>query len=125
LSPPSPTALVVEADQSVRETLILVLQEAGYIVLGFATGEAALAALQAGTPATILVTEVRLPGLDGWQLARAVRHLRPSLPILYIPALPERSSQRVTRSFVLPKPFGPRALTVAVKLMVDPPVAHH
>jgi CheY-like chemotaxis protein len=72
------------------------LKEAGYAVTGFESGEAALAALRAGIPANILVTEVRLPGLNGWQLARAVRRLRPDLPILYIPAVTGGRSQGVT-----------------------------
>lgn len=122
---PHPTALIIEADPAVQETLILVLKEAGYAVAGFESGEAALAALQAGIPAAILVTEVRLPGLDGWQLARAVRRLRPNLPILYIPALTGGCPQGVTRSFVLPKPFRSRAFQLAVRLIAGPPVTYH
>jgi DNA-binding response OmpR family regulator len=122
---PTFSALIVEADPAVRATLTLVLQEAGHTVVGFDSGEAALAALKAGVPASILVTEVRLPGLDGWALARAIRHLRPGLPILYIPARDEGRSQRVPRSFVLPKPFRPRALATAVRLMGCPPETYH
>ncbi|MBD2749180.1 response regulator [Microvirga sp. BT688] len=120
-----PTALIIEADPVVQETLILVLKEAGYSVAGFESGEAALAALRAGIPANILVTEVRLPGLDGWQLARAVRRLRPDLPILYIPAVSGGRPQGVTRSFVLPKPFRSRAFELAVRLLASPPVTYH
>jgi DNA-binding response OmpR family regulator len=122
---PAPTVLLIEADPAVRDTLALVLKDAGYAVVGFETGEAALAAVQGGIAASILVTEVCLPGLDGWDLARAVRRLRPVLPILYIPARDEGHSQRVSQSFVLPKPFRLRALAMAVRLLVSPPETYH
>ena len=119
------TALLVEPDPTVRETLTLVLKQAGYTVAECATGEDALAVLRSGHAARIMVTEVRLPGLDGWHLALAVRRLRPSLPILFIPALDNDRSQRVPRSFVLPKPFRPRALTLAMQIMVRPLITYH
>lgn len=119
------SVLIVETDPDVRSMLTLILTEAGYAVAGFATGAAALAAVQAGQPAAILITEVHLPVLDGWHLARAVRRLRPGLPILYIPARYDDRSQQVSRSFVLPKPFQARALTVAVRLMACPPETYH
>lgn len=125
IASPALTALLVESDEAVRGTLVSVLEEAGYTVAGYETGETALAALQAGIPAAILITEVRLPGLDGWQLARSARRLRPSLPVLYIPAFHEGRTQQVTQSFVLPKPFRPRALTMAIRLMARPLVTYH
>jgi|SRR5688572_10615751 len=122
---PHPTALIIDADPAVQETLILVLKEAGYAVAGFESGEAALAALQAGILAAILVTEVRLPSLAGWQLARAVRRLRPDLPILYIPAVTGDRPQSVMRSFVLPAPFRFRAFGMAARLIEGSPATYH
>jgi DNA-binding response OmpR family regulator len=122
---PALTALIVEVDHAVRETLAQVLRTAGYTVVGYETGEMALAALQTDIVATILVTEVRLPGLDGWQLARAARRLRPGLPILYIPAIDESRALQVPQSFVLSKPFGLRALAMAVRILACPFVTYH
>jgi len=95
------------------------------MVAGHKTGEAALVDLKAGCAANLLVTEVRLPNLDGWQIARAARRLRPGLPVVFIPAHDRSRSERGARAFVLPKPFGPRVFLVAVQLMTAPIVPYH
>ena len=121
----APSVMLVEADAAVRGTLTLVLQEAGYRVLPFTRGDEALAALEAGLQVAILVTEVHLPDVNGWDLARAVRRLRPSLPVLYTPAGKDDQGEPVPRSYVLRKAFNRRAFLVAVRLVVFPPNAFH
>ncbi len=84
----APTVLLVEPDSAVRDTLRAVLEEVGYTVVGYANGEKALADLRDTCVASLLVTEVRLPNLNGWQLARDARRLCPGLPFYsYLPRI--------------------------------------
>jgi two-component system cell cycle response regulator CpdR len=114
------TILLVEPDSTVRDLLLNLLEDAGYTVVTHDSGEGALARLEDGCKANLLVTEVHLPKLDGWQLAQSARRLCPGLPAVFIPAHDRSRSKRGRRSFVLPKPFGARAFLIAVSLMAAP-----
>jgi two-component system response regulator HydG len=63
--------LVVDDEPALRFTVRSVLEDAGFEVLEAADGTAALAALDAG-PVHVIVTDLRMPGLDGMGLLRAV-----------------------------------------------------
>ena len=116
--------MLVEHDAEVRATLMLV-QEAGYGVLPLARGEEALAVLEDGLQVAVFVTEVHLPDLNGWDLARAVRRLRPGLPVLYTLAGENNQGEEVPRSYVLRKAFNRRAFLVAVHILAFPPNSYH
>jgi CheY-like chemotaxis protein len=66
--------LIVEDEPDARELLHYVLEDAGMIVTSVGTVPEALAALSAERP-QILVSDVGLPGQDGYALLRAVRDL--------------------------------------------------
>jgi two-component system, cell cycle response regulator CpdR len=121
----APTVLLIEPNADLRDTLRAVLEEAGYVVIGYGNGEEALADLKDECAVSLLVTEVRLPSLNGWQLARDARGLCPGLPVVFIPAHDNSRSMRGRRSFVLPKPFGARAFLIAVQLMAAPLATYH
>jgi two-component system, cell cycle response regulator CpdR len=121
----APTILLVEPDSAVRDMLCAVLEGAGYTVIRYDSGEDALADLKNTCAINLLVTEVRLPNFDGWQLARGARRLCPGLPVVFIPSYDRRRSKRGRRSFVLPKPLGARAFLIAVQLMAFPLVTYH
>ncbi len=61
--------MYVEDNEELRNTLSEMLAGPGRAVVAFATGEAALAASEAGTP-DLLVTDISLPGMSGTHLAR-------------------------------------------------------
>lgn len=63
--------MYVEDNQDLRDTLSDMLAGPGRTVAAFATGEAALAAWQAGAP-DLLVTDISLPGMSGTDLVRIV-----------------------------------------------------
>jgi len=68
------TSLLVEDHDVVREILTEILSGLGYRVLGTASGEGALA-VAARTPGEIalLLTDVKMPGMNGRDLARRLR----------------------------------------------------
>ncbi|MGN6789919.1 MAG: response regulator [Rhodanobacteraceae bacterium] len=99
--------LVVEDGAFLREVVAESLVEAGYAVVSVADGVAGLTVLQSDTPVDLLVSDIRLPGISGYELAAAGKALRPDLKVIlmtgYAPSLPPELQQVVYR--VLQKPF--------------------
>jgi len=120
LAPPEGTvALVVEDDEPVRAMATRALTEAGYRVLGAKNGCAALAlARRHGERLDLVVTDVGMPDMDGYELARCLHDERPGLPVVFMSGYGdrdhrERSRPGSVRPF-LQKPFSPDALVRAV-----------
>ena len=77
------TVLVAEDDERVREVTAETLRTAGLQVLVAADGLEALAVLRRGDAVDVLFSDIVMPGgLNGIELARAARRLRPGLPVL-------------------------------------------
>lgn len=74
--------LVVDDDQDVRQILAETLRDLGYRVREAEGGEAALALLEQAPP-DVLVVDFAMPGMNGAELARAVRALHPRLPVVF------------------------------------------
>lgn len=66
------TVLIVDDDASVRDLFIDALEESGHVVALAADGAEALAALRAGPLPCVVLSDVRMPRLDGFELSRAV-----------------------------------------------------
>jgi CheY-like chemotaxis protein len=79
---------IVEDDAMSRRLLNDVLTFHGYAVVAFETGEAALAALHvaaaAGELPTLLLLDIQLPGIDGFEVLRQVRADAALAPILCV-----------------------------------------
>ncbi len=109
------TVLVVDDDLAVRLIVGRVLEESGRAVCAAPSGYLALAAL-AAAPATIglVLSDVRMPGMSGLDLALEVRRSWPEVPILLMSAYdpPELLSSHVELADVpmLQKPFTNDAL---------------
>ena len=68
------TVLLVEDDPAARQGLDLALSRLGYGVRAAATGEAALDGLGEG-PVDVVVLDVMLPGVDGFEVCRRLRRV--------------------------------------------------
>jgi DNA-binding response OmpR family regulator len=66
------TILIIEDDRQIRRVVQGYLEQAGYRVLSAADGDAGLALAQAEKPA-LLVLDLMLPGLDGWEITQRLR----------------------------------------------------
>lgn len=66
------SVLVVDDDDSVRSLYAEALQAAGHMVAVAIDGVDALHQLQGGTVPCVVLTDVRMPRMDGWELSRAV-----------------------------------------------------
>lgn len=80
---------VVDDDQGILQSLEYLLASADYAVRLFAS---AAALLESGCLAQIdcLISDVDMPGMDGFELVRQVRSARPQLPIILITGYPDR-----------------------------------
>jgi two-component system cell cycle sensor histidine kinase/response regulator CckA len=81
-----PTVLVVEDEDALRGSICRLLRREGYQVLEAGDGATALKLLQ--DPATqkvaLVLTDLRMPVMDGRQLASALARFRPSLPMVFM-----------------------------------------
>lgn len=81
-----PAVLVVDDDASMRSMLSLSLRRAGYPTLTAASGSEALRLL-ATRPVGCLVTDGRMDPMDGFELSRRAKTLRPTLRIAMVSAV--------------------------------------
>jgi CheY-like chemotaxis protein len=90
-----PIVFVIDDDISVRESLELMIRNAGWQVETFETAQGFLSRPRIAVP-SCLVLDVALPGLSGLDLQKHVVINRTDLPIIFItaPPLPEPSSER-------------------------------
>jgi signal transduction histidine kinase/CheY-like chemotaxis protein len=79
----SEAILVVEDDELVRTYVVTQLLSLGYDVTTAANAAEALEVIKTGKDIDVLFTDVIMPGMNGRQLADAVKLLRPSIGILY------------------------------------------
>jgi len=102
------TLWIVDDDQSIRWVLEKALDKAGMAVRSFADANSALKALEQTEP-DALITDIRMPGMDGLELLERLRTLHPTLPVIVITAhsdLDSAVSAYQGGAFeYLPKPF--------------------
>jgi FixJ family two-component response regulator len=77
--------VVVDDDYRILESLESLLESAGYTAAVFPSGEALLQS-KAVAAASCLVTDVRMPNVDGLELQRRIKRQRPELPIIFMTA---------------------------------------
>ena len=111
------TILVVDDEPIVREVVVRYLERDGFRTLEASTGDEAQRLLEREPPA-LVVLDVMLPGIDGFELCRWIRS-RSDLPILMLTARGEEADRIVGLELgaddYLTKPFSPRELAVRVR----------
>jgi len=80
-----PIVAAVDDDFRVRESLESLLESAGYAPVLFSSAEEFLESGMLAS-ATCVITDVRMPGIDGIELQRRIRLERPTLPVILISA---------------------------------------
>ena len=118
---PSPESLVVHViddNDGVRDALTLLLTEAGFTVRSYRTGTDFLAAMPTIAPGCV-VTDIRMPGIDGLELQQKLQELKSTLPIIFITGhgdVPMAvQALRAGALDFIEKPFNESALVEAVR----------
>jgi two-component system response regulator GlrR len=109
--------VLVDDDKDLLQLIAMRLTASGYAVTAVESGEAALAALAVARP-QVVVTDLRMAGMDGMALFDAIHRETPSLPVVILTAhgtIPEAvaATRRGVFSF-LTKPFEPKVLLETV-----------
>ena len=116
--------LVVEDDDSIRETVGEALRSEGYEVLTSADGLAALNLVMAATsdPVDLIVLDLMLPGLSGLDFCRELRRFNNITPILVISARDSETDRvlglELGADDYLVKPFGLRELVARCRALL-------
>jgi signal transduction histidine kinase len=74
--------LMVDDDVLIAMSSVDMLEDLGHVVTDAYSGAAALALLEAGHEFDLMITDFSMPGMNGAELGRAARKIRPELPIL-------------------------------------------
>jgi len=113
--------LVVDDDRSLLELLTDYLGRLGHEVAAFPDGQRALAGLGDAAPDIVLL-DVTMPGLDGWQVLHRIRAVSP-VPVIMLTARGDESE--VLRGFAggaddyVTKPFSFAQLAARIKAVLD------
>jgi FixJ family two-component response regulator len=120
---------VVDDDFRILESLESLLETAGYNVAVFSSGEAFLQS-KAVTTANCLVTDIRMPNVDGLELQRRLKRQRPELPIIFMTA--HHDDDEIERRVVedgaagfLRKAFSGSEFLRAIRHALGEPSARH
>jgi CheY-like chemotaxis protein len=113
-----PRILVVEDDPALRAVLRAVLEEEDYEVVESGDGTDALAKLRVGRRPSLILLDLMMPGMNGWQFMNQIRGI-PELrqvPIIVLSAYGSTDGVRsVGAAEFLKKPFDSAALLAAVR----------
>jgi two-component system, cell cycle sensor histidine kinase and response regulator CckA len=118
------TILLVEDEDPVRELVCRVLESAGYTVLAAARPSAAEELVAETAEIDLLLSDVVMPEMSGYDLAHRVSQRRPGIRMLFISGYAHRASgEEIAKGRLLKKPFAPEQLTRAVRAALDEGVA--
>ena len=108
----TPLILVVEDDADIRIMIEQMLELRGYCVTGVRDGTEAITAIQRNPRISFLLTDIRMPGISGWELARRAVEIRP-MKVMYITGwLGHEVPGGAPHGPLLQKPWGASELPV-------------
>ena len=112
--------LTVEDDERIRTALRLALEDEGWVVEEAASGEEALAAFNR-VPADVVLVDIMLPGIDGFDICRAIRKSS-DVPIVMITARSDThdvvAGLEAGADDYLTKPFAPKELSARIRALL-------
>ncbi len=114
--------LIVDDEQSYRQLLSLVFEEQGNNIRTAMNGRQALEALQA-EPADIIISDVKMPDMDGIEMLRAVRETSPDLGVILMTAFASvetaREAFKLGADDFIQKPFDVEELKLIVRKTLE------
>jgi CheY-like chemotaxis protein len=108
--------LFVDDNADVRHAMEMVLQSRGYGVELVASGGEALAALEKRT-FDLVMTDHRMPGMSGMELAQAIKASRPTMPVVMFTAYPPAEAMSCV-DLVIIKPSEARTILQSLKQLL-------
>jgi CheY-like chemotaxis protein len=116
---PSLLVLVVDDVESVRRLIRRVLEHGGHRVLEARDGVEALACLAENPAVELVLTDLRMPNMDGWELATRLSGRSPRVPVLFMSGFDEHLASDTVAGPVLPKPFTSERLDELIRQVIS------
>lgn len=113
------TVLIVDDDPLIAMSTSAMIEDLGHDVIEASSGASALAILKNGTPVDLLVTDYSMPKMSGGELAKAVRALRPGLPIVLATGYAELPTGFDLELPRLGKPYRQEQLELAIAAAIQ------
>ncbi len=114
--------LIVDDEQSYRQLLSLVFEEQGNDIRTAMNGRQALEMLEA-QPADVIISDVKMPDMDGIEMLRAVRETLPDLGVILMTAFASvdtaREAFKLGADDFIQKPFDVEELKLIVKKTLE------
>lgn len=117
-----PQVLVLEDEPLIADVLEACLSDAGFAVRLCLTGENAVAELEgASSNIQVLLTDIRLPGIDGWAVAQRARELNSNIAVVYVSGDSghEWPANGVPNSILIEKPYVCVQIITAVSTLLN------
>ena len=112
--------LAVEDEALVRFLIVEALELAGHTVQAASDGEAALEIVRKFPQLDVLVSDVRMPKMDGFTLALRARETLPTLGVLFMTGYTEAAlPKELAMARVMLKPFSPDELIAAIGTILE------
>jgi len=113
--------LVVDDDASIRDSVVRILQDAGYECVGASDGAAALEAIALHVP-SLIVLDIMMPGMDGFSVCSEIRRRGITVPIIFLSAKGDIIDKGIAFKLggddYLVKPFEPQELVFRVEALL-------
>jgi len=115
-----PTVLIIEDEPELVKVLRSYLEQAGYVVLTAYRGDSGLSIWEHKRP-DLVILDLNLPGMDGLDIAREIRH-KGNTPLIMVTARVEEADRLVGLELgaddYIPKPFSPREVVARVRAVL-------
>jgi two-component system cell cycle sensor histidine kinase/response regulator CckA len=125
MAPAAAYILAVDDEPSICEFLSRLLGDAGYRVKTTTHPVEALRVAEADGRPDLLLTDLKMPMMDGDALAARVREIHPDIPVLFLTGFSEQLFRDKgvlrDREAFLDKPASPMAVLEAVEMLLKPP----
>lgn len=114
--------LVVDDNRGAADTTATLLETIGFTVLTAYSARDGLDRLDERLDVRLVISDIRMPDVDGFDFVRVVKHRFPNLPTLLTTGFPVTDDDVVPRgALVLQKPFAVDALERAVAELLHSP----
>lgn len=114
------SVLLVDDEPAFRSLLAATLSQDGFHVIEAGDGEEAVAAINRVKRVDLVITDIRMPHVDGITMARTLRRAQPGVPVVFITGYPADLGGPVPNSCMLSKPFLRDQLMDAVHRLTYP-----